>query len=171
MVPETGIYPGTFLRIGIYLYETQKRLDMDNKKQAEENEAEENEAEENEAEENEAEENEEEENEEDENEAEEILKDTIEYLEEKKKYILDDINKLYTERVRLKNDYKHNLRNVNQKMSNSSYNMIFLKSNNIKTELNIYFKKIEKNKILIQELIISKDAISESIESLKCKIK
>ena len=55
-------------------------------------------------------------------------------------------------------------------MSNSSYNVIYLKSNNVKDDLIEYYKKKEQVKSLLQDLNNSKDAINESIKSLAAQL-
>ena len=100
----------------------------------------------------------------------EILKMTIKDLMEQRNMVMLDIEKKNLQNISLKNDYKHQLRDHNKIMSNSSYNVIYLKSNNVKDDLIEYYKKKEQVKSLLQDLNNSKDAINESIKSLAAQL-
>lgn len=146
MDDDLGISSESFLRLGIYLYKTQQTIDETNCEEQEIL-----------------------------NEEQEILNDTIIELKQKRHEIIYKINQLLIENTDLTNkinvfDYENKLKRARKTMSNSSYNIIYLQSKNIKHLIIEYLNKQTKNNILINEHNSSLDAVDESIAYFESKI-
>ena len=181
MDDDLGISTESFIRLGIYLCKTQKTIDETNcEEQKILNEEQEILNEEQEILNKEQEIlNKEQEilNEEQEilNEEQEILNDTIIELKQKRHEIIYKINQLLIENTDLTNkinvfDYENKLQRARKTISNSSYNIIYLQSKNIKHLIIEYLNKQTKNNILINEHNSSLDAVDESIAYFESKI-
>jgi hypothetical protein len=146
---SSGISPESFLKLGIHLYETQKTIDENNQDVNDIL-----------------------------NEEQEILKDTIIELKKQRHYINNEINKLLNENTEITKkihvfDYENklnNINNINKSMSSSSYNIIYLETDNIKNLIIEYLNKQTKNNMTINELNVNLDAIDESILCIERKI-
>ena len=155
MIPNencSGISSESFLKLGIHLYETQKTIDENNQDVNDIL-----------------------------NEEQEILKDTIIELKKQRHYINNEINNLLNENTEITKkihifDYENklnklnNINNINKSMSSSSYNIIYLETNNIKKLIIEYLNKQTKNNMAINELNTNLDAIDESITHVESKI-
>jgi len=122
----TGISSVSFLKLGMYLYENQQKID-EKEQLKKDNKIEEL----------------------------EILTDTIQGLKLTRNNIINKINKL--------SNKKKIIINNNNKMSSSSYNIILLENNKLRNEY-------ELNKKLLNEEILLKNTIDESIKHIEYKI-